>query len=278
MFLNNDSYLPAHNLFLFQATICSSLSTNSPHHSPCLQSVAFTFPGCRQKGARGGGLAALEQLTNMASTPKNMTPPNTGRVAKKGWKQQERNPHMGYISLLSGYTIHTPSGYYPYMEIITESQIPMTSTDGQSIYGIIWKWDIYIDHVDIAERGSQNNWRLSWFIPRPKLTWPFSWNINFQTWVFGSDGVTQESLGWPVLPSSLVSAKVSLGDYNSFLAIDQWPKQGGIICISCCFILHMNDDAEPPPTGAHRPNFSKSVFKPINNHFGPQPAPKLFSC
>ena len=114
-----------------------------PHHSPCLQSVAFTFPGCRQKGARGGGLAALEQLTNMASTPKNMTPPNTGRVAKKGWKQQERNPYMGYISLLSGYTIHTPSGYYPYMENITESQIPMTSTDGQSIYGIIWKWDIY---------------------------------------------------------------------------------------------------------------------------------------
>ena len=81
-----------------------------PHHSPCLQSVAFTFPGCRQKGARGGGLAALEQLTNMASTPKNMTPPNTGRVAKKGWKQQERNPYMGYISLLSGYTIH--SGIY----------------------------------------------------------------------------------------------------------------------------------------------------------------------
>ena len=115
----------------------------TPHHSPCLQSVAFTFPGCRQKGARGGGLAALEQLTNMASPPKNMTPPNTGRVAKKGWKQQERNPYMGYISLLSGYTIHTPSGYYPYMENITESQIPMTSTDGQSIYGIIWKWDIY---------------------------------------------------------------------------------------------------------------------------------------
>ena len=137
---------------------------------------------------------------------------------------------------------------------------------------------IYIDHVDIAERGSQNNWRLSWFIPRPKLTWTFSWNINFQTWVFGSDGVTQESLGWPVLPSSLVSAKVSLGDYNSFLAIDQWPKQGGIICISCCFILHMNDDVEPPPTGGHRPNFSKSVFKSISCHFGTQPAPKLFSC
>ena len=137
---------------------------------------------------------------------------------------------------------------------------------------------IYIDHVDIAERGSQNNWRLSWFIPRPKLTWTFSWNINFSdmgVWLWWGD--TGEP-GMTSPPLLLGVCKGKLGWLQ--LLLGHWPmaKAGGIICISCCFILHMNDDVEPPPTGGHRPNFSKSVFKSISCHFGTQPAPKQFSC